>query len=65
MLNDIGHIDVAARHPGSLQRAVEHPAGGSDERLTRYVLPITGLLSNQHHRGTGGPEPKTVCVASA
>jgi hypothetical protein len=55
VFHHIGDIDVGSGHPGPLQRSVEHPTGWADERLTRDVLPIAGLLADQHRRRTGGP----------
>ncbi len=55
MFHHIGDVDVGPGHPGLLQRSVKHPTGWADERLTRDVLPIAGLLAGQQHRRTGGP----------
>jgi len=53
MLHHISDIDVSPRYSGPLQGSVEHPASWPDERLTRDVFPVAGLLADQDHRGLG------------
>src|SRR5581483_4101747 len=51
MLHGVGDVEVLARHIGRLERAVEKPAGGADERQALPVLLVARLLAHQHHPG--------------
>jgi hypothetical protein len=55
VLDDVGHVGVAALDPRLLQRLVEDPAGWPDEGVALDVLPVTRLLPDQHQPGTLQP----------
>ena len=63
MLDGVREVDVLARDAGAFQPAIEHAAGGSDERVTLEILAITRRLATSiswravalaHHGLRGG-----------
>ena len=53
MLHGVGHVDARAIDSDFLESVVQYPPGRADERLALDVLPIAGLLADQHHPGPG------------
>jgi len=49
VLDDVGHVRVAARNPGGGEGVVEHAARRTDERPACEILRVAGLLADQHH----------------
>jgi hypothetical protein len=47
VLHGVGHEHAAAIDPGFRQRAVEQLACGADERMSRDVLLVAGLLADE------------------
>src|SRR5262249_6837962 len=48
VFHGVGDVERLAVDTGVAQRAVEHLAGGADERRVAEVLLITGLLADEH-----------------
>ena len=63
VFHNIGEIHTGAVDPGLVERAIEQLPGRTDERVAGDVFGVAGLLTNHHHRRSGGPSPNTVCVA--
>jgi hypothetical protein len=55
VLHRIGDVDLVASDAGSLERAVEHLAGGPHERTAGQILLVAWLLADEHERGIGRP----------
>ncbi len=51
MLHRVGDVDARAVDPGLRDGAVEHLAGGADERPSREILLVARLLADEHQRG--------------
>src|SRR3954467_2496776 len=52
-LHDVGHVHDLAVDACLLQRAIEQPAGGPDERLSRDIFGVARLLADEHDAGAG------------
>src|SRR2546423_1894133 len=53
VLYGVRYVDVVALHSGGLERAVEKPSGGADERQAFLVLLVARLLADQHDASVG------------
>ena len=53
VLDDVGEVELAAIEAGLLQRAVEHFAGGTNERPPDLVLGLARPLPDDHDRRVG------------
>jgi hypothetical protein len=51
VLDGIGHIDLLARNARFFQHLIEQAAGRTDERLSRAVFDVAGLLAHHHQPG--------------
>ena len=51
MLDGVCDVDTAAIDARLLERLVEHTSSRADKRLAFDVLPIAGLLSDEHDLG--------------
>src|SRR5205085_6925646 len=49
MLHGVGDIHLMARNARSVQRLVEHRAGGADKRRALTVFLVARLLADKHH----------------
>jgi hypothetical protein len=65
MLDGIGDVEMLAVDAGSLERLIEQPSGGTDERQSLLVFLVAGLLADEHHARVRVAAPNTVCVAFA
>src|ERR1700751_3125945 len=52
VLNRVGHVHVVAVDAGLVQRPVQDPARGPDERMAPLVFLVTRLLADQRHGRT-------------
>jgi hypothetical protein len=48
VLDGVGHEYIVTRNTGLFERAIENPAGRTDERFASQVFLIAGLLAHKH-----------------
>jgi hypothetical protein len=55
VLDGVGHEYIVTRNTGLFERAIENPAGRTDERFASQVFLIAGLLAHKHQARAKSP----------